>query len=161
MTVLQPIAAGAGPQPLQLTAGEPLFARAKVSGPPGGYYATPLLDILRAPDAVYVPGTDGWVGVDMKTWAIEWLPLDAAVYRVGRFDAAGISDRYGPVAWGKEFCRLVAARERPHGAVEVKITPVQPSAGDAPAPLWVGDQLDALRRGADRGAKTGLGALTC
>jgi hypothetical protein len=39
---------------------------------------------------------------------------------VGQFGCFGVSGRLGPVAWGKEFCRLVVAPERPPGAAEVK-----------------------------------------
>src|SRR3954454_7955374 len=55
-----------------------------------------------------------------KNLDCEWLPVDEPVYRAGQFGGRGISGRYGPVAWGKEFCRLVVARERPPGALEAK-----------------------------------------
>ena len=83
--------------------------------------STPSGDLLQAPDAFYLPGGAGWVRVDAKTFACEWLPVDEAVYRAGQFGGHGVSGRYGTVAWGKEFCRLVIARERPPGALEDEI----------------------------------------
>jgi hypothetical protein len=127
-----------GKSPLEFSEGyQPVYARPDpLKGGQPLESAPWVASLIPTPDALYIPGGDAWISIDVKTLAAEWLAVDTPVLRVGDLGRTGFSSQYGLVAWGKEFCRLVVARERPPGAMEVKT--VKGVGGDDIQVLWAG-----------------------
>jgi hypothetical protein len=83
----------------------------------------PFKQLVPAGDYVYLPGNraavnPAWIRYNVKAREVERIEPDYLTWRAGPCEAIGFSSRFGLIGWGQGFCRLVAAHDRPGGALK-------------------------------------------